>query len=63
MISSPARVAAGSIIVEPRRLVEKTRSAAEWRRGEREADEDIRLGRVSKVFSDPDKLISELRKK
>ena len=34
----------------------------EWQEGEREADEDIRMGRVSRVYDDVEEFIADLRR-
>jgi len=53
----------GNIIVVVQRLVDRDQAyfwTREWQEGEREADEDIRMGRL-KIFDSVDELIAELR--
>jgi len=53
----------GAISVVVQKLVDKAQAyfwTREWQEGEREADEDIRIGRL-KTFDSVDELIAELR--
>ena len=53
----------GAISVVVQKLVDKAQAyfwTREWQEGEREADEDIRMGRL-KTFDSVDELIAELR--
>lgn len=50
------------IIITPKQVVDRSQAyfwTAEWQAAEREADEDIRAGRV-RVFEDVDELLADL---
>ena len=52
-------------VLMPKRLVDKSQAyfwTRRWQKGEREADEDIKAGRV-KTFESADELIKELDRK
>jgi len=54
-----------NVVFRPQVLIPKEDAwfhSKEWQKGEREADEDIKAGRVSEVFENADDLISHLRK-
>lgn len=54
----------GKIILEPKALIPKDQEwywTEEWQAGEREADEDIKAGRVSPSFDNATDLIKHLR--
>ena len=51
------------ILLKPRKLIDPTQAwfwTLEWQKREREADEDIKTGRV-KRFTDAEELLEELR--
>ena len=53
----------GRILMVPKRLIDADQAwfwTREWQDGEREADEDIREGRVSGPFKTPDDLMKHL---
>lgn len=52
----------GAIILEPLELTTRAWTEEEWAQKEAEADADIKAGRVSKVYSNADELIRDLRK-
>lgn len=56
------RVEGDSIVLAPKKLIDKSQAyfwTEEWQQGEREADEDIRAGRIQ-VFGSLDELLKEL---
>lgn len=59
-----ASIKDGAIILKPKELIDKDQAwfwTKEWQAGEREADEDIRTGRV-KEFDNVEDFIEELDK-
>lgn len=56
----------GSLIAKPVVVIDKSQAyfwSPEWQKGEKEADKDIKEGRVSEPFDSADKLVAHLRKK
>jgi AbrB family looped-hinge helix DNA binding protein len=56
----------GKLMLKPVILVDKSQAyfwSPEWQKGEKEADEDIRKGRLSGPFKNAKELVSHLRKK
>ena len=54
----------GKIVLTPQRLIDADQAwfwTPEWQEGQREAEKDIRAGRVSKVYDDVDEFIADLR--
>lgn len=55
-----------TVVVKPKKLIDADQEwfwTKEWQEAEKEAEEDIKKGRVSKVFSSSEEGISYLRKK
>lgn len=53
-----------AIILLPKKLIPAEQSwfwSREWQKKEKEADEDIKTGRISEAFEDADELIKHLR--
>lgn len=62
-----AEIKGHSLVLTPVKVIKKDQEyfwTAEWQEGEREADEDIKAGRLSKTYGDGelDSFIKELRK-
>jgi AbrB family looped-hinge helix DNA binding protein len=55
------RVPPGAVILTPSEVVERPWTEAEWREKEREADEDIKAGRLHGPFDTADEAIAFLR--
>ena len=56
----------GKLMLKPVIVVDKSQAyfwTPEWQKGEREADEDIKKGKLSGPFKSAEELISHLRKK
>ncbi|MDP2168062.1 MAG: AbrB/MazE/SpoVT family DNA-binding domain-containing protein [Thermodesulfovibrionales bacterium] len=56
----------GNVLVKAKKLIDAEQAwfwEKDWQEAEKEADEDIRKGRVSKIFSTAEKGISYLRKR
>ena len=56
----------GKLIIKPVMVVDKSQAyfwSPEWQKKEREADEDIRRGRLTGPFKGAEELIDHLRKK
>ena len=54
----------GKVVLVPQRLIDADQAwfwTPEWQEKEREADEDIAAGRVSRWYSDVKELIADLR--
>jgi len=54
----------GVVILKPKELIDKDQAwfwTKEWQEGEREADEDIKAGRVSQVFDTAKEAIRALK--
>ena len=61
-----AKVEAGAIVLVPKKLVPKDQAwfwTQEWQEKEREAEEDIRAGRVSGPFKSAKELMKSLKSK
>lgn len=56
----------GSLVARPVVVIDKSQAyfwTPEWQKGERDANKDIKEGRVSEPFGDAGKLVAHLRKK
>ena len=61
-----ARVEGAEIVLKPKRLISRDQEwfwLKEWQKKEREADEDIKAGRLSGPFTNAEDLIRSLRSK
>jgi AbrB family looped-hinge helix DNA binding protein len=59
-----ASVEDGVILLKPKELIDKDQAwfwTKEWQEGEREADEDIKAGRVSGPFNTVEELLADLK--
>ena len=55
----------GEVVLRAQRLIDADQAwfwTPEWQEGMREAEEDVRQGRVSRWYDDPDDLIADLEK-
>lgn len=56
----------GNVVLKAKKLIDADQAwfwTKEWQEAEREAEEDVKKGRLSKVFTSADEGISYLRKK
>jgi bifunctional DNA-binding transcriptional regulator/antitoxin component of YhaV-PrlF toxin-antitoxin module len=57
------KVAPGSVVLSPHTLSARPWSASEWKEKEREADADIKAGRVSREYGSMEDAVGALKKR
>ena len=63
VVTETTKVAPGSVVLFPHTLSARPWSASEWREKEREAEADIKAGRISRAYGSMEEAVGALKKR